>query len=335
MERKPDIKIIESLRDRFGRVHNYLRLSITDRCNLKCIYCMPPDPVFMPAKKLLTVDEIDHLVSVFISMGINKIRLTGGEALSRKEFPKIVNRVVRHGIPLFLTTNGTLIHKHLDLIADTFTGVNISLDTLRSDRFSTITQGNTFRQTVENIKLALLKGIAVKINTVVIRNSNHDEIPEFVELTRKYPVDIRFIEFMPFRNNHWNRYRNFSYEEILEIIQSKYDIERLEKNDTATADMYRVKNAPGRFGIIATVTHPFCPACNRIRVTADGKIKNCLFGRKEYDLQPVMHDTDKLKALIVQSVQEKHLQHGGNCLVNQLGESNYCLLGRTMTAIGG
>lgn len=335
MERKPEIGRVKELQDRYGRIHNYLRMSITDRCNLKCSYCMPPNPIFMPSKKLLSVDEIDRLVSIFISMGIKKIRLTGGEALARKEFPEIVNRISRHQVPLFLTTNGTLIHKHLDLIANAFTGVNISLDTLRNDRFTTINQGNVFQQTIENIKLAVSKGIAIKLNTVIIRNSNHDEIPDFIELTRKYPVDIRFIEFMPFRDNKWNRYRNFSYEEILEIVQSKYEIERLEKNDTATADMFRVKDASGRFGIIATVTHPFCTACNRIRVTADGKIKNCLFGRKEYDLRPVIHDTEKIEEIILRSVREKQLQHGGNCLENQLGESNYCLMNRTMTAIGG
>ncbi len=335
MERKSEITKEKYLQDSFGRVHNYLRLSITDRCNLRCSYCMPTDPVFMPVKNILTIEEIDFLCSVFISMGVNKIRLTGGEALARKEFPEIANRVARHNIPLFLTTNGTLIHKHLDLIADTFTSVNISLDTLRKERFASINQRNAFQQTLKNIRLAISNRIALKINMVVIRDSNHDEIIDFVNLTRKYPVEIRFIEFMPFRDNQWNLYRNYSYQEILDLIRSNYKVEKLEKENNATADMFRVKDAPGRFGIIATLTHPFCNTCNRIRVTADGKIKNCLFGLKEYDLRPAMHDEKKLKETIQMAIEEKQRQHGGNSLINQMGDSSCRSFNRTMAAIGG
>jgi len=170
---------------------------------------------------------------------------------------------------------------------------------------------------------------------VVIRDSNYDEILDFVNLTREYPIEIRFIEFMPFRDNKWNRYRNYSYQEILDLIHSNYEVEKLEKEDTATAEMFRVKNAPGRFGIIATLTHPFCNTCNRIRVTADGKIKNCLFGPKEYDLQPAMPDKEKLKEIIRTAMQEKLLQHVGNSLINQMGDSDCCSFNRTMAAIGG
>ncbi len=335
MEGKPEISGIKILSDRYGRMHDYLRLSITDRCNLRCNYCMPSNPVFLSHKNLLTIDEIDFLCSVFVSLGIHKIRITGGEALARQDFSEIARRIARYNIPMYLTTNGTLLHKHIDLIADTFQSVNISLDTLRSERFLSISQRNIFEQVLKNIHLAIRNHISVKINMVVVRGSNHDEIPDFIRLTQKYPVEIRFIEFMPFSNNKWERMKSFSYYEMLDIVRNRFDIVALEKKESATADMYRVKNAPGSFGIIATISHSFCRTCNRMRVTADGKIKNCLFGSEEYDLRSAIPDKGRLKDIIEAALQRKHLQHGGNSLLSFAGESNNFTFNRSMAATGG
>lgn len=325
----------QKLQDSYGRTHNYLRLSITDRCNLKCSYCMPVNPFFRPSNNLLTIDEIDLLCDVFVSMGINKIRITGGEPLARKDFPEIVNRISKYNIPLYLTTNGMMLHRYIDLISDKFMSVNISLDTLQNERFVSITRHNAFTKVVQNINLLLSNNIPLKLNMVLLRGINHDEIPDFIKLTLDYPVEVRFIEFMPFRDNAWELTKSYTRGEIIKQITSKYSIERLENDASKTANLFRVKNAPGRFGIIATVSHPFCEYCNRLRVTADGKFKNCLFDTKEYDLRAFIPVREKLKEIIHKAVQKKKFQHGGNNPIIQTGESDEYAMNRSMTAIGG
>lgn len=218
MEREQEMNSEKYLTDGFGRKHDYLRLSLTDRCNLRCSYCMPSQPVFLPNKKLLTTDEISVLTATFVSLGIGKIRLTGGEPLLRKDFDQITERISQLNVSLHLTTNGYFLNDHIDTLSHHFSSINISLDTLQKDQFSQITHRKAFERTLRNIELCLGKELIIKLNVVVIRNINHKEIVDFVKLTREYPIEVRFIEFMPFRGNRWKLADTFSQNEIIETI---------------------------------------------------------------------------------------------------------------------
>ncbi len=336
MEGEQDMNNNKALTDNFGRIHDYLRLSLTDRCNLRCSYCMPSQPVFLPNKKLLTADEISILSEVFVSLGVSKIRLTGGEPLLRKDFQQIVKHISRHDVSLHITTNGYYLNDHIEILSHYFSSVNISLDTLRKDQFSKITQRNAFERILQNIDLCLHKGLHVKLNVVVIRNVNHNEIIDFVKLTRDYPIEVRFIEFMPFRGNQWKLADTFSHNEIIEAIESKFLIETVENTRNQTAEKYAIKGWAGSIGMISTVSKPFCTECNRIRITAEGKLKNCLFGLKEYNLKPYLNNPAVLKQFILQSLAEKHFSHGGH---NPIAKSKHAAISygqnRSMTAIGG
>lgn len=323
------------LQDSFGRIHNYLRLSITDRCNLRCSYCMPTDPVFMPSKQLLQVGEIADLAKTFTDLGISKIRITGGEPLSRKDFPEIVHALAELPVSLHLTTNGFFADQYIYLIAAHFNSVNVSLDTLREDRFKSITQRNAFRRTLENIDLLLDRGIRTKLNVVVIRNVNDDEINDFIALTKTHNLEIRFIEFMPFRGNRWQLAQTFPCAEILQTIRSVYQTEALNRATHQTSTNYRISDHQGSFGIISTVSEPFCGDCNRIRVTADGKLKNCLFSNEENDLRPLIGDPERLGNLIRNSISKKFPSYGGNQPMGKLINGNPYERNRTMTSIGG
>ncbi len=325
----------QSLIDNYGRRHNYLRFSLTDRCNLRCSYCMPSHPVFMPNKKLMTAKEISILTSVFVSLGINKIRLTGGEPLLRKDFDSIVEMISYNNVSLHLTTNAYFLDKHINTLHKHFSSINISLDSLRKERFIEITQRNALEKTLRNIDLCLKEELKIKLNVVVRRNVNHDEIADFVLLTRDYPVEVRFIEFMPFQGNQWKLEDTYPHEEIIKTLQRLYPIESIQKDPDQTAEKYKVKDWQGHIGIISTVSKPFCENCNRIRVTSEGKLKTCLFGLKEYDLKPYLNDAVSLKQFISQSLHEKHYSYGGH---TPLAEDNVPLSyykNRSMTAIGG
>lgn len=335
MEGKYKIAGTPALVDNFGRGHDYLRLSLTDRCNLRCTYCMPKNPLFLPYKKLLSAEEIDRLVSAFVKLGITKIRLTGGEPLIRKDFPEIARNIARNGMPLHLTTNATRLHEHYDLISELFSSINISLDTLRPERFKQIAQSNEFEKTLQNLDLALESSIPTKINMVVVRDVNHDEITDFIKLTLKHPIEIRFIEFMPFKGNQWKLNKSVSHNEILKLISKDYNIENLGRRSGETAEKFRIKNAPGKFGIISTVSHPFCTDCNRIRVTAEGKLKNCLFSRNEINLKDLINNEEQLIAAISGAIKGKRKSFGGNVPMINSPETKAYNLNRSMTSIGG
>lgn len=324
------------LSDRFGRIHDYLRISLTDQCNLRCSYCMPVNPVFMKKDKLLPAEEIERLVRVFVKLGIKKIRLTGGEPLFRKDFDDILQRLAKLRIPITLTTNGYYLNEHIDLIEENIHLVNISLDTLHPERFRLITQRNAFERTLENIDLALSRNLRIKINVVVVKNINDDEIPDFIRLTLQYPIEVRFIEFMPFKGNQWQLAQTFTRNEILDRIRNSFSINPLINDRHQTSENFRVADAPGTFGIISTVTKPFCEGCNRIRVTADGKLKNCLFGLDEFDLRPFLNDPNTLEQVIRNAILQKHERFGGHPPMNITPAGNYTYAeNRTMTAIGG
>ncbi len=334
MEKKPTLGHVAPLSDSFGRGHNYLRLSLTDRCNLRCNYCMPRHPVFMPKSRLLTPDQIAVITETFKNLGIQKIRLTGGEPLVRPDFQEIVQRIALHKVPLHLTTNATLLHKHLDLLLAHFASVNISLDTLRADRFMDIAHRGKFQTTIDNIELAINSGLPVKVNMVVVRDVNHDEIPDFIRLTEKHDIEVRFIEFMPFKGNQWKFARSYSQDEMLLDIQRHFRFQKLPEKEHDTAQRFQVENAPGRFGFISTVSHPFCNSCNRLRITADGHIKNCLFSTGEFNLKPYLDDAQELEQAIRQVVMQKAERYGGNGAMHDQNNAGY-QQNRTMTAIGG
>ncbi len=304
------------LTDNFGRTHDYLRISLTEKCNLRCTYCMPEEGVpLKPKAHFMNTEEVIGIARLFVDQGIKKIRLTGGEPLLRKDFGEILLALSDFPVDLTFTTNGVLLDRYLDeILSAGIKSINISLDTLDEERFKTITRRTDFQRVMENIALTKAKGIGVKINVVLMRGVNDDEIIPFIEKTLAEDLDIRFIEFMPFDGNNWDWNKKISEKEILQTAFDRFGfdaIQPLNISPNATAREFQVKGAKGRFGIISTVTHPFCDTCNRIRLTADGKIKNCLFSNQETDLLTAYRNGEDILPLIQQNIALKEHSRGG------------------------
>ena len=301
------------IRDTHNRVHNYLRISLTDNCNLRCSYCMPEeDYSFTPVSKLMQASEIETLARIFVKEGVNKIRLTGGEPLVRKDAADIMLALSRLPVQLTLTTNGTRLHKFFDVLKDSnIRSLNISLDTLQRDRFNLITQRDQFDIVWNNIQLLLKKDFHVKVNVVVMKGINENEINDFIAWTKNTPVHVRFIEFMPFSGNHWNSNKVVTLQQVLSIISRKFEFVPLEVEKHDTAKKYSVPGHAGSFGVISTMSAHFCGDCNRMRLTADGKLKNCLFSKEETDLLTPLRNGKEVVSLIHQCVAGKAKQLGG------------------------
>jgi len=299
--------------DPHGRIHNYLRISLTDNCNLRCFYCMPEeDYVFTPASKLMQADEIESLAKTFIKEGVNKIRLTGGEPLVRKDVADIMLRLSKLPVKLTLTTNATRVHEFIDVLEQAkVKSLNISLDTLQADKFQLLTRRNHFKLVLDNIHLLINKGFHVKVNVVVMKGMNDNELNDFVAWTKDTPVHIRFIEFMPFSGNRWTSNKVFTLQEILEVVASKYDIITLQNDKHDTAKAFTVAGHAGTFAVISTMSSPFCSGCNRMRLTADGKMKNCLFSQEETDLLTAFRNGQDVLPLIQESIGKKAKALGG------------------------
>lgn len=338
------------IKDTFGRVHDYLRISLTDKCNFRCAYCLPAlkqgkslNGVSLFDKQLLTDDEILEIAGIFVNdFGIKRIRFTGGEPLVRKNVGKIIEAVSEMPVELAITTNGILIDKYISSFKNIgLSSINISLDTLIPERFHAITGRQKFDELMNNINLLLKNEFYVKINTVVVKGINDDEINTFIEWTRDLPIHVRFIEFMPFNGNKWDWNKVVTYKEILERIENVYPahltngVEKLKDGANSTSKSYRVKGFLGTFAIISSVTTPFCDDCNRIRLTADGKLKNCLFSNDETDLLAALRNGKDIRPLISESIAFKHEKRGGLSEFNEIGASNEYKLGRSMNAIGG
>jgi len=325
------------IKDSFNRVHNYLRISLTDNCNLRCFYCMPEeDYEFTKASRLMQADEIESLAKIFVNEGVTKIRLTGGEPLVRKDAGQIILALSRLNIDLSFTTNGARIHEFLDLILEAnITSINVSLDTLDADKFHLITRRDIFAQVMANIRLLLENNIQVKLNVVVMKELNDMEIVDFVEWTKDYPIEVRFIEFMPFAGNRWTSNKVVSMEEILQQVDSKYTYYPLAAGPNDTAKHYKVAGHSGSFAIISTMTSPFCGTCNRMRLTADGKLKNCLFSESETDLLGPMRNGEPVLPLIHECIGNKAKALGGQFsgLLEDI-EAN-TIHNRSMITIGG
>ncbi len=271
------------LTDNHGRPINYLRLAVTDRCNLRCFYCMPEEGIhYLPQKELLSFDEMIRLVRILSSLGITKVRLTGGEPFVRPDFMELIRAIVKtpQVEEVHITTNGILTARHIPELKQLgVRSVNLSLDTLNHDRFRVITRRDEFERTWETFHSLLAHGIHVKVNAVVMEGKNIDDILPMVELTRDQPVSVRFIEEMPF-NGEGNHYPtlNWTYHKILTYIRQSYPgLVKLQDPLHSTSSNYQVPGYAGNVGVIAAFSRTFCGTCNRIRVTAQGTLKTCLY----------------------------------------------------------
>lgn len=288
------------LTDNFGRQHDYLRISVTERCNLRCLYCMPEEGVQLsPSERLLTTPEIVYLSSLFVSQGVTKIRLTGGEPTVRPDIVPLMRQIGalrKNGLrELALTTNGISLHRKLDdMLEAGLTGVNISLDTLDPFQFQIMTRRKGFEAVMKSIDRILdLKArgtsIKLKINCVVMRGINDREILDFVELGRTKDVEVRFIEYMPFDGNKWNKQKMVPYQEMLDTIQTQHpSLQRVGGHENDTSKTWEVPGFVGKLGFITSMTHNFCGTCNRLRITSDGNLKVCLFGNTEVSLRDMI-----------------------------------------------
>jgi GTP 3',8-cyclase len=323
--------------DNHNRIHNYLRISLTDNCNLRCFYCMPDDEYdFTPASKLMQANEIEAIAKIFVQLGVHKIRLTGGEPLVRKDFGTIISKISTLPVNLTITTNGSRLNQYADILKDAgIESLNISLDTLQKEKFLFLTKRDLFEDVYKNILLMVDKGFIVKINVVVMKGINENEVIDFIKLTQHLPVHVRFIEFMPFTGNRWNNEKVFTWQNILAIASEQFDILPLERLVHETAKKYIVPGHLGTFAVISTMSSPFCGDCNRIRLTADGKLKNCLFSTSETDLLTPFRNGEDIAPLIHQNIKAKEKELGGQFTTATDKIETNKLENRSMITIGG
>ena len=328
------------LTDSFKRKHTYLRISLIERCNLKCTYCMPEEGIpLSPRNHLMSYEEIYTIAKTFVKHGVTKIRLTGGEPLIRKDIHVILKKISSLGVELSITTNAVLVHKYIDALKDSgIKSINVSLDTLNREKFSQITRRNEFERVYQNILLLIREGFQVKINSVLIKDFNEDEIIDFIELTKKHPITIRFIEFMPFNGNKWDMSKLVSYAQVIDRVHAKYSkelIQRLQDAPNDTSKNYKVMGYQGSFSVISSVTNPFCDSCNRIRLTANGRLKNCLFSDGEEDLLTPLRNGKEIEPMIYKLIQGKKKIRNGMETIESFQEPESHNQNRSMIAIGG
>lgn len=303
--------------DTFGRVHRDLRIAVTDRCNFRCQYCMTEEGmVWMPREGLLSFEEIERLASIMVDRyGVDSIRLTGGEPTVRAHLARLVRKLAALGVDLAMTTNGaTLPLLAHDLRSAGLQRVNISLDSLDKERFIELTRRDELDQVLEGIDAAIEAGFSpVKINAVLMRGINDDEIVDFARFGREKGVIVRFIEFMPLdADEMWGPERVVPLAEVIETIHAEFPIEAVQRT-SAPATSYRYLDGAGEVGVIATVTEKFCDTCDRIRLTADGQFRNCLFAITDYNLRDAMRNgatDDELASILEGAVHDKWAGHG-------------------------
>ncbi|KAF3926209.1 hypothetical protein ABW21_db0208741 [Orbilia brochopaga] len=317
----------EFLTDSFNREHNYLRISITERCNLRCLYCMPEEGVDLsPDSHLLTTEEILHLAKLFVSQGVTKIRLTGGEPTVRKDIVDLIvelGKLKSMGLrELAMTSNGiSLARKLPQMVQGGLTALNLSLDTLDPFKFQFMTRRKGLERVLTAIEVALSLGVQpLKINCVVMNKVNVNEIPDFIAMTKHQPIEVRFIEYMPFTGNKWSTGKMITYQEMLDTIrQSHPDLRKVQDHKNDTSKTYQIPGYQGKLGFITSMTHNFCGTCNRLRITSDGNIKVCLFDNAEVSLRDLMRAEGgmgpegerKLLEVIGVAVKGKKEKHAG------------------------
>jgi cyclic pyranopterin phosphate synthase len=329
---------LEPLVDGHGRLISDLRVSVTDRCNFRCQYCMPADGLpWLDRDDVLRFEEIERLVALMARMGVTDLRLTGGEPLVRREFPRLVSMLARvDGIKdLSLTTNAYLLERDAAALVDAgITRVNVSIDSLQRDRFFQLTRRDSLPQVLRGLEAigAFPQVSPIKVNAVALRDFTEDEAVPFAEFARSTAYQVRFIEFMPLDGDHaWSKDQVLTGEEIRAIIERFHPLEEVPREPHATARVFRFADGVGEIGFINPVSEPFCADCNRIRLTADGKLRTCLFSIHETDLRAALRsgatDTD-LERIIRDAVWRKELKH-------HVGEPGFRQPPRTMSAIGG
>ncbi|MFV0529959.1 MAG: GTP 3',8-cyclase MoaA [Flavobacteriales bacterium] len=329
-----------NLTDRHNRKHNYLRISLTDRCNFRCMYCMPDEKIkFTPQESQMNAEELLTITKEFVEAGVQKIRLTGGEPLIRKDIQTILKGLSQMPVELAMTSNGLLLNDYFDLLKEVNLKVlNVSLDTLKPEKFYQMTKRNEFDKVWHNILLAIEKGFKVKLNTVLIKDFNDDEILDLAELSLHHNLQVRFIEFMPFDGNCWDFTKMITEKEILASVYYKYPkntVKKLSLKKHATAKNYKLSGSKGSFGIISSVTNPFCDTCNRLRLTSDGRMKNCLFSNDEADLLTLFRQGKSIKETVNLLVLKKYAIRAGMEKLSDFKTSNQHSLNRSMVRIGG
>lgn len=298
---------------------------------------MPEDIRFMNESKLLSANEIVDIASLFIhEYGIKKIRFTGGEPLTNPKAPEIIKQLSLLPVKMAITTNAILLDQFLELFKETgLQSVNISLDTLNPKKFKSITKRDVFYLVMENIRKAVELDFRVKLNMVAILGMNDEEILDFIRLTQHEDIHVRFIEFMPFDGNSWEWDRVIGHQYILAKVMQTLPVEKLSDEPNSTSKAYRITGWKGTFAIISTVTQPFCESCNRIRLTADGKLRNCLFDRGELDLLKPLRNGMDIKPIIEAAINNKSEKLGGLPGFDQVEELIPKLSDRSMVKIGG
>ncbi|MDH4280094.1 MAG: GTP 3',8-cyclase MoaA [Acidimicrobiia bacterium] len=321
--------------DRFGRIHTDLRISVTDRCNFRCQYCMPSEGmVWLDRSDVLTFEEIERIARLLVERaGVGSIRLTGGEPTVRAGLPLLVEKLAGLGVDLSMTTNGaTLVRHAADLRAAGLRRLNISLDTLDSDRFVQLTRRNELDRVLAGIDAAVAAGFdPVKVNAVLMRGINDDEVIPFLEMGRAKGVIVRFIEFMPLdAQDEWSSDRVVTYDEILTTVTGHFDFEPISRG-SSPAERFRYSDGGGEFGVIASVTEPFCGSCDRIRLTAEGQIRNCLFALEHVDLRVLLRggaSDDEILAAVAGEVDRKWAGHA-------IGQVHFLRPSKSMSQLGG
>ena len=322
--------------DSYGRVHRDLRVSITDRCNVRCRYCMPTEGmVWQPRDEILTFEEIERVVRVAVQrFGVRSVRLTGGEPTVRAHLPVLIARLAALGVDLALTTNGASLSLLAeDLAAAGLSRINVSLDSLRPDRFAAITGRDGLDRVLEGIGAAVSVGLApVKINMVVMAGVNDDEVVDMAEFGRRQGVEVRFIEFMPLdAQQAWASSDVVAAADIVAAIDAVFPLEGEPRTSSAPAQRWRYRDGGGSIGVIPTVTESFCTTCDRVRLTADGQFRTCLFATDEYDLRGLMRggaSDDELASVMTSAVSRKWAGH-------QIGQVHFIRPSRSMSQIGG
>jgi GTP 3',8-cyclase len=329
---------VRPLVDGHGRPIGDVRISVTDRCNFRCQYCMPAEGLpWLDRSALLTYEEIERLVRLLSAMGVHDVRLTGGEPLVRRELWRLVERLaaIEDVHDLSLTTNGYLLAKQVeDLVGAGLRRVNVSLDSLAPDRFFQLTRRDSLHQVLEGLEAAQRHEQLrpIKVNVVALKDFTEDEVLRFAEFARQNPYEVRFIEFMPLDADHaWTRDKVLPNAEIVRLIDAVYPLEPVGRERHGTARRYRFADGTGEMGFISPVTEPFCGDCNRIRLTAEGELRTCLFSMTETDLREPLRSgasDAELEEIIRDAVWRKELKHHVN-------DPGFVQPARTMSRIGG
>jgi len=329
---------MEPLRDGHGRRIGDLRVSVTDRCNFRCQYCMPAEGLpWLERAEILTFEEIARLVGLFAAMGVRDVRLTGGEPLVRRDFPTLAGMLASlEGVrELSVTTNGFLLKRDAErLVAAGIDRFNVSVDSLQRDRFYQLTRRDALAAVLEGLEVlsAFPEAHPIKINAVAMRGFTEQEVLPFAALARSTPYEVRFIEFMPLdADRAWSTSQVLTGEEIRAAIDAVHPLEPEPREPSATARVYRFADGQGRIGFINPVSEPFCADCNRVRLTADGRLRTCLFSLHETDLRGPLRDgadDSELERIIRDAVWRKELKH-------HVGEPGFIQPTRSMSAIGG